>query len=604
MKTVKLNIFEIFSLGWIGLSLLSLLLVLINSFYLITAATAIFAVILITWLLVKKKFIEITGLKKSSWIIFSFICAFGIFLSIFTAPTIFGGRDEGSYAINAIMMAKNHTAVYSSELINQFFHIYGPGKSLNFPGFYYTEEGFLKSQFLPAYPSWIAIWYNFFGLNGIKFANLFPFITFLFSFYLLVGRIIKKTRPLFFNKKPDLTIPVAGLLILATTFPILVFYKFTLGEIYFASLLWFTVYLFYRYSRDKSGFRYGLMFLPLAILPFIRVEAFILIFMFLFIFILKDYSHFKLPRYQLPFVLLGVIFIIVFAYEPNFFIDSLKNIAAPFFSAENSSEKKGFSILPDDWQGLYSLKLFYTYNLLPIFILGAAFLLNFLRKSQQKMIKSRSFFIPLVFFAPTFIYLIDANISLDHPWYLRRLVFTVIPVFVFYACFLLFQIKLASRWIFWPITILIILTNILLLFPINQNGKNQPSFFTFRQNNNLFAQTKELSANFSPNDLILISQQSSGSGWSLMSEPLREILDKQAIYFFNPNDLVKINREKFENIYLISSSSELELYNELAKTAVEKYEINNTIIQPSKNPQQKPAVLKTQTSAIIFQIEK
>ena len=124
MHTVKLNVFEIFSLSWISFSLLALLLVLLKLFVFPTLIIAIFFVAFLIYILHKKEFISITGLEKSSWIILGFICALAILFSIFTTPTIFGGRDEGSYATSGIMMANNNTTSYSSELISQFYKIY------------------------------------------------------------------------------------------------------------------------------------------------------------------------------------------------------------------------------------------------------------------------------------------------------------------------------------------------------------------------------------------------------------------------------------------------------------------------------------------------
>jgi hypothetical protein len=553
--------------------------------------------------LVKKQHIQIIGLGKLSWIIFTIICLLGIFLSLFSVPTIFGGRDEGSYSTSGLLISQTHQTTYSDELTNQFFQIYGPGKALNFPGFYYQEDGSLKSQFLPAYPSWIAIWYSFFGLFGLKFVNLFPFITFLFSFYLILKIITEEFYSQKSEDKKCSWLSVLGLAMLATVPPLIILYKFTLSEIYFAALLWFSIYLFLKYFKESSGFRYGIIFIPLVILPFIRIESVAFLFIFLLLFILKDYKHLKLPHYQLPFVILVFVSLIAFAYEPNFFIDSFGNVIEPLLEKKNHSSEEN-SFFPDDWKNFYNLRLFHTYNLIPFFIFTGVFLLNFLRKKEREKIKGKNkLLLPFVFSLPTFIYLFDANISLDHPWYFRRFIFMIIPITILYATLFLYCLRSSSRWLFRSIVFLIISLNILLLFPVAPNGQPEKNLLTFGQNQRLLTQVEELSNNFSSNDLVLVSQQSSGSGWSLMSEPLRTLFGKQAVYFFNPYDLEKIDRSKFEDVYLISSASELPLYEKIDKKEIKRYIIENTIIDPSQNPEQKPRTIETKTETIIFQVE-
>jgi hypothetical protein len=604
MKTVKLNFFEVFSLGWMTLSFFSLCLAITGFFHFFWLIFFLATIIFGFFYLVKKRYIQIIGLERSSWIILTIICSLGIFLSLFSIPTIFGGRDEGSYSTSGLLISQNHQTTYSDELTSQFFRVYGPGKALNFPGFYYQEDGSLKSQFLPAYPSWIAIWHSFFGLPGLKFANLFPFVTFLFSFYLILKIITAE----FHSQRPEDKkypwLPILGSAMLTSVLPLIILYKFTLGEIYFAALLWFSIYLFLKYFKESSGFRYGMLFIPLAILPFVRIEAAAFLFMFLLLFILKDYEHLKLPRYQLPFVILAFIFLTAFAYEPNFFIDSLGNVAEPLLEKEAPLSEED-SFLSDDWKNFYNLRLFHNYNLAPFFIFTGVFLLNFLRKKEREKIKGKSklFLLPFVFSLPTLIYLFDANISLDHPWYFRRFIFMIIPMTVLYAALFLYCLRSSNRWLFRIIVLLIISLNILLLFPVASDGQPGKNLLTFGQNQHLLTQIEELSNNFSDKDLLLISQRSSGSGWSLMSEPLRTLFGKQAVYFFNPYDLGKIERSKFENVYLISSASELSLYEKINKKEIKRYTLENTIIDPSRDPEQKPRTVETKTEIIIFQVE-
>lgn len=609
---IKLNPFEIVSFFWISFAVLSLATALFG-FFDTWSLLAILAILIISLIfLIKEKVFVFEKFDKFSTAIFAFTILLGIFLSFYTTPTIFGGRDEGSYSSSAILISQEKGLTYKNKLVDEFFKIYGPGKALNFPGFYYTENGALKSQFLPGYPSWIAIFYEIGGLKGIQFANLLPFITFLFSFFLIIRLLLQKANT------PEKSIKKAQFIsftILATSFPLLVFYKFTLSEIYFAALCWFALYLILKYLENKSFKNYFVIFAPLILIVFIRIEAVAIIFFFILIMILKDANHLQKPRYQVPFVITGLSFIAAIYFEPNFFIDSLKNII-PFDINQNGtigeSNSLSKTILSDDWRNFYLLKIFFIYNLVALFAMAVIvvtksilkFNLSSIDRAKKDISKINSYMlIPFVFFFPTFLYFFNANISLDHPWLLRRFVFSIIPILVLYSGIFLIRIPAKKKLLANLITIAIIAVNFSLFIP--EITKINENFFISSQNKTLLIQTEKIAKNFAPNDLILISQQSSGSGWSLISEPMRNLMNLNAVYFFNPKDLEKINLENFDNVYLIASKEEAELYSTLNfEGAPQKYKITNNIITPSKNTEEKPQFSKSETIGEIYKIQK
>lgn len=578
MKKITLSPFEIFSLSWISVAIVALSLVVINSFCPAALVTWIVFLPIFFFLLVKKEKLKIIPHTKNELLIFALIASVGIFLSAFVTPTIFGGRDEGSLSTNAILIAQNGSLNHTDEMVKQFFGVYGPGTALNFPGFFYTREGFLRSQFLPAYPTWLATCYSFFGLPGLKFANLFPFITFIFSFFLILKR---------FSEKP--VFPFLGVAILITLFPITLFYKFTLTEIFFAALIWFALHFVFRHLEEKSYWTFVTIFISLAVTPFLRIEAIGFGFMLLFILILLDFERMKLPRYRLLFVAGGIVMAISFMVNSHFFTETVKNFAtiSPIENLKGTGETSSFSVIPKDWNNFYMLKILFNYNVLPIILLGLAFIYALLRKKLWKTL------IPFFFIGISFIYLIDANISLDHPWMLRRFIFAVIPLSLLYAMMFIEKTALTKRL---PLYIVLVL--------IGLNLSMSLPFVTYSQNKDLLSQNKELMKDFGNKDLILVSQQSSGSNWSLFSEPAKTVLGKNAVYFFNQHDFAKIDISKFENIYLIASSEEEETYNLLKKEKVRDYSITNDIVNPSKNPMAPPSVLKIETKGSVWKISK
>jgi hypothetical protein len=593
MKSLKLNVFEIISILWIATAITGVILAEIHAFHPFLLLAAIISLCGHTWSKYQNRSLEIEKNDKIMLLTLSLTAGLALFLSLTTAPTIFGGRDEGSYSNAAIQLVKNHSLVADSEIIKQFFSIYGAGKALNFPGFYYSTDGNLHSQFLPGYISWLGINYAFGKLAGLGFANFLPFITFIFSFY----SIIKKFSPrINIHTKPLAALlpylPAIGTLLLISFFPYTLFYKFTLSEIYFAALAWFALYIIIRYLEEKSTQLLYIIALPMTLMIFTRIETIALIATLFIILFIKNYKKIISLQGQILFSILGLALFLAIFLHANFFIDTFKNLADPFLKKDLLNLKKS----SDDLENFYILKIFLRYNLLPIFILGISYCFVLIKKKQRLLL------VPLIFFLPTLIYLFDANISLDHPWMLRRFIFSIIPLFCLYT---IFGITILAKkfnlhyYFILPLFAIAIAYNTTLIFPNKNLTKN---FLLYSQNKTLLHQLTPIASQFKKNDLILTSQKASGNGWAMMSEPFRTIFEKQAVYFFNPENYEKIEKNKFENIYLIVSDNELPLYEKLNKKQVSQYSLNNTVIVPSKNPLRKPDTIDFPTKGYIFKL--
>ncbi len=584
MKKIKLSVFEIFALLFVDTALFFLAMAFLGVFYLLISIAYFIILIGLTSFVIKKKYVQISRWEKIDCWVFGTLFVLGIIFSIFTTPTIFGGRDEGSLSTAGILLSKNHSLKYTDSSVQEFFNIYGYGKALNFPGFYYEKNGELRTQFLPALPAWFAGCYQFFGLTGIRFANLIPFLVFIFSFYLVSKRFIK-------NKEWA----IASTVFLVTTFPIFIFFKFTLSEIFFGAFLWLGIHFLLRYLENKNYQNYFLIFIPFAITPFLRIESVAIIFMLVLTLIFADHKNIKKPKYQLLFAVIGIIFVLSFLTNARFFSDTIRGFVELPNNTEQSSGTtigdEDFSFIPDEWRKFYLPQVFLTYNVLPIVIIGLLGIALLLKKKKWREL------IPVFVFSPVMIYLIDANISLDHPWMFRRFVFALIPIFILYS-FVIFEkiskkYKLVSR----LVVILLFLFNISLLAPL----------LFFSQNKNLLSQIENIESalQLTEKDLVLVSQKATGSGWSMMTEPLRAIHEKQTVYFMTPPDFEKIDKTKFERIFLISSEKEINLYEDIIakKDLAGIYEIENKIITPSRKPLEKPKVDKQKTRVLILRLQ-
>ena len=230
-------------------------------------------------------------------------------------------------------------------------------------------------------------------------------------------------------------------------------------------------------------------------------------------------------------------------YLANIFINFayyktiLKGILGSFAKDEN---------LPGQsfWDSFfYTLKVFNEYAILDFFLLLALAVFYLLYKKKYAII------LPFVFVLPSFIYVFHPGITFDHPWMLRRYIFSVFPACIFASIWFLdsfFKRKIY----FYVFCGLLLANNLFVSLP----------YLAFSENKNLLAQTEKISQNFKENDLVLIDREATGDGFSMMSGPLSFIFKKQAAYFFNPDDLKKIDAGKFEKIYLVIPDKNLSAY--------------------------------------------
>jgi hypothetical protein len=200
----------------------------------------------------------------------------------------------------------------------------------------------------------------------------------------------------------------------------------------------------------------------------------------------------------------------------------------------------------------------WTYGLIPVFFIGVI--------SLGIMFKKRDFLalIPALLTLPVFFYFIQPNISGDHPWMLRRYIFSLYPALLFSAIVGIYtlQIYLSKRYsqyaFFrkqWYAGILLsILFVAQIPFALRVGG--------FSENAGLLEQTRMLSEKFTPNDLVLIDRLATGTAWSMIPEPLTTLHDIPSAYFFNMKDFDKLDTSGFTNVYLIAPAENAAQYKE------------------------------------------
>jgi hypothetical protein len=563
--------------GW-----LTLLLAATGLFYFGTVILSILAGIVLTWL-----FLPCTSqnIEKKTGKMFWLVILISLFASLatcrFATPTVFGGRDQGSIGTAAIYLSQNHSLKINIPVAHDLFQKYGAGKSLNFPGFDYASNGNLFSRFPVGFTAYLASAYDLFGLRGIQYANFAALFFFLVIFWLILKEI--------FDEK----ISFLGFLLAATFFPFLWFAKYALTETYMLFLVFAGIYfliLSLRGSPDFIGTTAAISshseksrdcFAPLAMTSCLALAAFALsalvriegiVFFFLatiYILLLQRKKMLSLPKNFKKNLLIATLFLIGLYIFLNFpdLVDSGKNLIKAFLPNSTKESAPSANLYE------YLARIFFNYNIaayVVIGLIGIVWLAKDIRKNWMKLE-----FLPIFITFPAFLYLLSPMITLDEPWFLRRFVFAVFPALIFYTIFILQ--KFFRHKIFLQIVLVVL---------IAANGVVSWRFFTTSENKELLPQIEKLSQTFNGDDLVLVDRLATGSGYSLASEPLRTLFGKQAVYFFNAEDLKLIDQDRYKNIYLIAplmSEEKKPWYAELIKgkspTGVQI--INNNFLEPS-----------------------
>lgn len=476
----------------------------------------------------------------------------------FATPTIFGGRDQGAIAAAAINLAKHRSFTFSTPVSESLFQKYGPGKALNYPGFDYTKDGRLVSRFPKVYIVYLAGCYSLFGLKGIQFANFIP----LFLFFILFWFTLRE----FFSKK----ISFLGFLLAATFFPFLWFAKYALTEIFMLFLVWAGIYFLITCRRwmptniDIGRLQISLAFFALSALT--RIEG--MIFFLLaaaYIVLLNKKKNITLSKNFYKLLSISVLFLLIIYLFLNFpaLLDSVKNIAKVFLP--DSTRDSAPSI------NLYShlARVFFNYNILIYLILGLAGIGWLLKNAKQNWIKPEFLIIFILF--PSFFYLISPLVSLDDPWLFRRFTFSVFPALIFYSIYFLNRYS-KNKIMVYAIFFALLASNLII------TGR----YITYSENKNLLPQIEKISQKFGPDDLILVDRMATGSGFSLASEPMQTLYNKNAVYFFNADDLKYIKKDNYKNIYLIAPlDAKLTWYDNLNRELADTISINNNYLKES-----------------------
>lgn len=465
------------------------------------------------------------------------ILGLGLLLGIFmTHPLeLTDGRDQGSYAEAALQLVQAHSLFFHSTEARAFFDHYGPGKALNFPGFYYTEKGDLLTQFPIGYIAWLAGFTTLFGTVGFALANG---TLFLGSLLLLAVILKEKSSPFFMW---------LGSALFALNFLPLWFLSFTLSENLALTLFLALVFAALRFHNrpSRSG---SLLLLSIAfIFCFTRIEGWFFLLFTLFFLGLHRFTRQTLWKKDffysltLPFILFFFSVLALFLINAPYFV----TIAKALLHLDDSSSAASPSLLAGNLWAPFAL-----YGLLGLCLAACASALYLAYHKRWSEL------IPLYFALPTVFYLIAPTITYDPPWMLRRYLFSLLPLFIILivlAAFFWYQRERARR---------ARLSAVILLFFLLFIAQAPALYFYWqtRFSSTVRTQAEMLSQRFSSQDLVLVDRDVTGSGYALITLALRTSGHLHAAYFFNPEDLSRISTSDFEHVFLLVPESKQSSY--------------------------------------------
>ncbi len=545
---------------------------------------------------------------------FAIILIATIIAGYFTTPTIFTGRDQGSIATAAMMLTDNGTRAIHLPESDAFYNYYGAGKALNFPGFFYSSgvdgnQGALITGFSLPYISYLAVFYGIFGTVGFIIANVILICLFTIALYLLVNNLLSLATS---NKNSQIAqiptwlkyFPLAAVV---ATFPFLWFIKYTLTENLALFLIWVMLLALVELIRTPRILWYATLLLAGGLLILTRIEGIALVGITLLILLVAPSTNKFLRTHAIERLLIPLLaFILLFGVVFRNSIDFYKMVIKGFIG-QNSTEQAEAAFAISTWLASTANQYatYLSYGMLFWVIGGFAGIYLLWKLHKQSPNTSDNFWLiltPALVVAPTFLYLIDANISPDAPWMLRRWSFALVPLGIAYTAIALFLIAQTKN-------------NLRKFVPILASGLLASSlvatgtFITYSEHPQLETQIAKFATNFTAGDLVLIDGGATGDGFALASGPLRTEFGISSAYFFNPADLRRVSFAQFDTVFLLIPNTQIPRYQGnlqpgITLTPLTQTTFTTNFLTPPPNPFLHLATKTTKTTInTLFRVE-
>lgn len=472
-------------------------------------------VIIVTALFVLLGIYFITkSIRKSGWkkigkikaISFVIIILFAFSIGIFhhDLPT---GRDDLSYIYAANRLAESQSLKWEDYFSRPVHGV------RNLGGDTFT------SQFLPVYISYLAVYYLLGGLDLLFWANVLLMVLTLGSVYYLAKNLGGRKAS------------ILAIILLLSTYVFFWFPKRTNVENIFIFLIWFGLWMMVEALNKKRPLYLFWGLIPFSLLSLTRAEGLIFFVFYLITSLLLIIFKFrkelkdKVYLFVLP-ILATIINFILFYYYVKFYqanyiitqaIDVLESfsfnnlyasviiisifstLVAIYLYIRKKINYQKFLF----WIILGAVALFELY----IFLLVKSDNLTWVFYRTQYVLENFTFYFYFIYFfivlfglkkqifslkellvvivlLPAFVFILEPNIALDQPWFMRRFYPTLIPLLIILSAVVLARLELKRKKLLY-LTFFLILIGLIfarsILFAVEHKGiRNQLEEFNSR----------------------------------------------------------------------------------------------------------------------------
>ena len=488
--------------------------------------------------------------NKTAAVCFTLIFLFVLIIGFFhhDLPT---SRDDLSYIYGADRLVDSHSLKWE-DYFSRPVH-----------GVRNLEGDLFTSQFLPVYIVYLAVYYLFGGLSLLFWANVLLMFFTLGVIYYLVKNLAGEKGSLL------------ALIFLLSSYVFLWFPKRTNVENVFIFLIWFGLWMLSEAVSKKKPLYLFCGLIPFSLLSLARAEGliffvfYLLVSGFLIIFKYKKELRDKTLLFLLPLLTVAANFILFYYYVKFYKANYIINQATDVLEGFNFNNPYVLSTIISILAILVAIYLFIRKKInyqkllfwiilgtvalfeLAIFVLEKSgdltwffyrtqyvlenfvfyfyfiYILVILFGLRKKIFTSQEFILTSVLL-PAFLFIIEPNIALDQPWFMRRFYPTLIPLFIILSAIVLVRLRLERKKIV-GLVFLVVLIGIIFTRPI---------FFAI-EHEGIRDQLEEFNSKFPRDSLILMNP-----GWNWQKIAILQH------YFYSYNALPNFDlyrNEEFEN---------------------------------------------------------
>jgi len=495
---------------------------------------------------------EILILKKTIFINkLDLFVILGIFIfvlinSFFYHEIIDGARDDGVFTLNAVYLSTHGTVINNNE-------------DLYFTGFTKLKQNLFILEFLPGYITYLAIFHSIGGLNLLFFSNsilLFFGLCWIYK----VGKLLNSSK-----------VGIITVILFITHYTTLWFSRRTNSENILLFLFWFSAFLLIEFLKTKkiSNLLYGII--PLLLVFLTRPEGLMYLASYLFavliIFIISkfkkqalfinDNSFYSVVFLSISLLIFLISFILITKSGINYWSSGFNSFTIMLFGTASraldvikskfigvvnekiilNNNNSSIDIInkPIIWNDFTSVSIPYVVGVLIRYFILPLLLFSFL---YIKKIINLRLLVLIIFASPSFLYLINPQITPDHPWMMRRYWPIFIPlVYLLFSSSITF---IKNKKIQLLLIIFVLTINILLSMPI----------IKFSEGRGSIAGINKLNEKLKDAQFVFFNSQASRWASSLYFIHNRKTMTgyTDKINFINP-------LKKYDNIYVVSSTS-------------------------------------------------